>query len=749
MMNKVSLTLSAVLCCWSLFAVCQVAQPEQVLQPKSMETSPVAPLPESHSTVAQAASKVPATETDAQQLSGDSELLQPGDVLYLNFPGEAEFNKDFTIDAQGNIDLPELGPFRVSGERLSVAANKLRQLLSVMFKNIERLQVELRQRNLLIQVMGYIKSPGQVSIAATGNVQTAIQQAGGLLPGAQLDKMQIQRSDGERVSFNYKDYLDSGDPASLPQLQSMDTVFVPASPLTGNVQIEFDAATLAASGDAAEDTAAFRIFGEVQSPGRFALKPGLTLIDALMRAGGVTRYAAVEQIKIISDGEPRNFNLKRYLESGDSKLMPALSAGATIFVPIQQDEIKTGNTVVYVMGEVFKPGAFESGKEASLLDILANAGGPTRFAESRQIRILRANGTVLPFDLQGYTEGKGGAQLPKVVPGDAIFVPEKTDVNEASWLKVPTSRSIRIMGQVNNPGRFEWNDEMNLLDLLSHAQGPTSRADIANIRILSAEKSGAKPTVFNLERFVKYGGDLSQIPQLSAGYTVVVPELPQDPSDNKAQWVRQSKENSIYIMGAVGSPGRYTFNTELAFLDILTAANGPTADADLHNVKVVRRNLPHAASADFNLALYLQTGDETILPQVQPGDTIFVPSKNANWLDKPQHDVVKVIGAVNKPGRYSFNESMTLLDLIAEAGGSTNSAYLERIIILNSRQQRKAVSFDMLAYLKAPQDSELPVIRPGDTLFIPDKADGEWVQFMNSVTDIFKVVSTLAILGGL
>lgn len=39
------------------------------------------------------------------------------------------------------------------------------------------------------------------------------------------------------------------------------------------------------------------------------------------------------------------------------------------------------------------------------MDILANAGGPTRFAESRQIRVIKANGAVINFDLSGYTEG--------------------------------------------------------------------------------------------------------------------------------------------------------------------------------------------------------------------------------------------------------------------------------------------------------------------------------------------------------
>ncbi|MCP5208408.1 MAG: SLBB domain-containing protein [Hahellaceae bacterium] len=679
-----------------------------------------------------------------------SQMLQPGDVLYISYPGEADFNQNFSIDEQGKIDLPEMGPFQVSGLDINQANIKIKELMGLMFRDIERMSIELRERNRLIQVLGYVKTPGSVKLSAQGNIQTAIQQAGGLLPGAQLDRLQVQRG-SETINFSYKAYLDQGDSALLPELHSLDTLFVPASPLTGNVQIEFDAATLTASGDAADDSYSFRIFGEVQSPGRFGFKQGYSVIDAIMRAGGVTRYAGVEQIKIITNNEPSTFNLKRYLETGDTKVMPLLTPGTTIFVPIQEEEIKTGSNVVYVMGEVFKPGAFESKEGATLLDILANAGGPTRFAESRQIRILRADGIVTPFDLQGYTEGNSQAALPHVSPGDAIFVPEKTDTNESSWLKVPPQRSIRIIGQVYNPGRFEWSDEMSLLDLLSHAEGPTARADIANIRILSNDGEGKiRTTLFNLDKFVKYGGDLKDIPVLRAGYTIIVPELPQDPSDNKAQWVRQSREDSIYIMGQVGSPGRFMFNDEMSFLDILAAADGPTGEADLHHIKVVHRNGGKAQMTELNLALYFETGDETLLPIVRPGDSIFIPEKGGNWLDQPKSEMVRVIGAVNKPGRYYFNDDMTLLDLLAEAGGTTNTAYLDKLIIVNSSCcENRAVSFDLMDFLKSPDMTQLPLIRAGDTLFIADKSDSNWRIFMDGVTDIFKIISIIGIIGAL
>ncbi len=145
------------------------------------------------------------------------------------------------------------------------------------------------------------------------------------------------------------------------------------------------------------------------------------------------------------------------------------------------------------------------GRGDTFLDILANAGGPTRYAESRQIRLLRTNGAVEPIDLQAYTEGMQ-KNLPQIRPGDAIFVPEKTDINEKSWLKVAPGRAVMVMGAVRIPGRYEWSDEMSLLDLIAHAGGPNERADIAKVQILTSEGGMATPTIFDLDKFLHQGG---------------------------------------------------------------------------------------------------------------------------------------------------------------------------------------------------------------------------------------------------
>ncbi len=675
----------------------------------------------------------------------DQVTLRAGDVLTVALPGETALNKDFPVDRQGNIVLPEIGAVKVAGLDTEKATAAVRAALGKAYRDLERLSVVLKERKLYVTVLGYVKTPGAVELPGDATLQQALAAAGGLAQGAQLDRLQLRRG-RDITTFDYKKYLDSGDLALLPALQPLDTIFVPASPLTGNVQIDFDGRTLASAGDGGEERSSIKVFGEVNTPAIFAFKPDASAIDLLMRAGGVTRYAAVEQIRVINNGKPVVFNLQEYLDTGDPARLPKIEAGSTIFVPKQVEEIRRGALTVYVMGEVAKPGAFEGKPGASFIEILANAGGPTRFADTRQIRIMHPDGKVDVFDLPRFTEVAGG-RLPTIGPGDAIFVPEKTETNEPSWLKVPPSRAVQVMGAVGKPGRYEWSDEMSLFDLLAAAGGPGARADIAHIEILKNENDRARPVRFDLGSFIKNGGAMSQVPRIQAGNVIMIPELPVDPADNKSQWTRQASEQSIYVMGQVGAPGRYAFNTNLHFLDIISAANGPTASADLRNVRVSHRNEGGASVTKVNLARYFETGDESILPKVRTGDVIFVPDRNKEWLDEPAGDTVRVIGSVAKPGRYRFADNMTILDLLAEAGGPTGDAYQEKILVVNlANGNEQARVFNLVAFAKTGDIRKLPVVRAGDTVYVPNAEQSEWKIFMSGVRDAVSILSLFALL---
>ncbi|CAK2391604.1 polysaccharide biosynthesis/export protein [Vibrio crassostreae] len=674
-----------------------------------------------------------------------SDAVQVGDLIQVNVPGESSLNTGFQVDKRGRITLPEVGTVFVAGYDTEQLKKVVLEALSTAYKDLSNASVYVKEQQIIIYVQGYVEQPGEYTLALGSSIQMALYAAGGLRPGAQLDKLILKRG-ADKKEFNYKRFLDSGDEANLPTLQSLDSLFVPASPLVGNIEQEFDAAKLANSGDSADSRNAIKVFGEVNAPGSFTYKENTDLVDVLMRSGGVTRYASVEQIRVISNNTPTLFNLKRYLDSGDESLLPTLQPGSTIFVPKQEEEIKSGANMVYVMGEVAAPGAFEGKRDATFMDILANAGGPTRFAESRQIRVIKADGRVLKFDLAAYTEGLPNSNPPSIKAGDAIFVPEKTDMNEKSWLKITPDRAVNVIGEVNRPGRIEWSDEMNFMGLLAHVGGPTLRADTSKIEVVT----GRKLVVFNLDDFIRNGAPRDQMPQIRAGSIVRVHDLPQDPSDNKSQWVRQSSDASIYIFGQVNAPGRYRFTKDMHFLDILSAADGPTKDADIHNVRVTHRDKTYSQVSKLNLSLYFETGDESLLPNVTTGDTIYIPEKGKNWLDTPKEETVRVLGAINNPGRYVFNDNMTILDILAEAAGPTDNAYVEKITIVNmSCCQGQARTFDLVEFSKTANIYNLPVLRAGDTIYIPDRRESFIEKARVGLDDILRITTTIVLIGAL
>ena len=677
----------------------------------------------------------------------ETQTLRSGDIVSVSLPGEPAFDAPFQVGRDGTMVLPEIGPVQVEGLSVIAAKTLIRESLTSVFRDLSNLEVSIAERRLMVQVLGFVNKPGTVDLDYDANVQTALEAAQGLRPGAQLDRMQLRRNGNTEV-FNFKEYLDTGSIAGLPAREPMDVIFVPASPLIGNVEVAFHAQTLASVGDSADDESAIRVFGEVQKPGSYSFKPAQNLVDVIMRAGGVTRYAGVEKIRIMADGEPAVFSLKDYLDSGDQSLMPEVVPGATIFVPIAEEDVKASARTVYVMGEVPKPGAFEMTDGATFFDVLANAGGPSRFADTRALRLIRANGEVIGFDLTGFTEGRGAGNVPVVQPGDAIFVPEKADQTEKSWLKVAPGRAIRIVGEVERPGRYEWSNEMSLLDLMAHAGGARRSGDISKIEILKKDGGNAHPVVFNLREFMTKGGHFTDLPKLHAGDTINVPSLPPDPGGNKSQWLKQSSDRSIYVMGSVGTPGRYAFSEEMHFLDILSAADGPRQDADIQSIRITHRGSSEAKVTPLNLALYFETGDEGLLPEVRPGDVIYVPSRNREWTQLGSKQTVRVLGAVANPGRYTFDDDMTILDLLAEAGGPTGAAWQESIVVANLVDgEPRAQSFDLVAFARSGDFSRLPVVRAGDTIYVPNIEQSDWHIFMSGVRDVVSLISIVALIG--
>jgi polysaccharide export outer membrane protein len=166
------------------------------------------------------------------------------------------------------------------------------------------------------------------------------------------------------------------------------------------------------------------VMGEVRSPGPYPLVGDMTLIEALARAGSTTEHAAGEAL-IVRSGDagrtagpvlpeqPTAADVIRVdikaLQSGRLASNAALRDGDTIFVPRAE--------LVYVFGQVNRPGSYSLQRGTTVLQALSLAGGVTDRGTTGRIRIARV------------VDGKKTEVRVKVedlvLPDDTIIVPER------------------------------------------------------------------------------------------------------------------------------------------------------------------------------------------------------------------------------------------------------------------------------------------------------------------------------------
>jgi len=82
---------------------------------------------------------------------------------------------------------------------------------------------------------------------------------------------------------------------------------------------------------------------------------------------------------------------------------------------------------------------------------------------------------------------------------------------------------------------------------------------------------------------------------------------------------------------------------------------------------------------------------------------------------------VSVLGEVRLPGRFEFQGPVTVLDVIAQAGGMTEFAASSRITILrqNASGERQRIRFNYADVLSPRLDASQLNIFPGDIVVVP------------------------------
>ncbi len=176
------------------------------------------------------------------------------------------------------------------------------------------------------------------------------------------------------------------------------------------------------------------------------------------------------------------------------------------------------------------------------------------------------------------------------------------------------------------------------------------------------------------------------------------------------------KSQKFFVVGNVAKPGTYPLTKTITVVEAISLAGGlslggGSKPASVGTAVVVRAHsggktdkprLPDQARPQEKLVVSLNAalaGDPRHNVEIKSGDTIFVPTL-----------VFYVTGEVKKPGRYPYEEGMTVLKAVTTAEGFSEKASPRRTHIIREQGQSKQ---------KIDVSLDDPV-RPGDTIVVPE-----------------------------
>ncbi len=169
----------------------------------------------------------------------------------------------------------------------------------------------------------------------------------------------------------------------------------------------------------------------------------------------------------------------------------------------------------------------------------------------------------------------------------------------------------------------------------------------------------------------------------------------------------------VAVLGAVGRPGQYELIGPTTLLQIIAQAGGQT-DQAMDEI-IVYRQSPDGRQSIITIRLEdLANGKEEFNLELKPKDVISIP------IDRTVN--VFVYGEVRTPGviPYLSSKKITLLQALAQAGGTTEWAKKSKIVI-KRRDKRTGKEIKIrvnLNHLISGNNSDI-VLEEGDVVIVP------------------------------
>lgn len=216
-----------------------------------------------------------------------------------------------------------------------VAVEKPEDKPSIIIQNIPAVpQLEavekIEDSKFIIHVVGSVRIPSTIEFPKEPSLIEVLLKAGSVTDNAVLGYVRVIRGSMDApdkvIEVNMKEYLNNGEASVLPKLQSGDIVYIPD--VTQEKLKELS----------------IIITGQVLNPGVYRISESMNILDAISLAGGLTKEADPEMVRIRKESgnlyQEKIVNLEEFLGDLGSESVPEMvGPGYRIYVPTKRASI--------------------------------------------------------------------------------------------------------------------------------------------------------------------------------------------------------------------------------------------------------------------------------------------------------------------------------------------------------------------------------------------------------------------------
>lgn len=340
---------------------------------------------------------------------------------------------------------------------------------------------------------------------------------------------------------------------------------------------------------------------------------------------------------------------------------------------------------VFVIGEVERPGLHSIPAYSTVIAALNRAGGVKKSGSLRRIKLYREDEPFGEIDLYRLLLA-GSREVDAVLKTrDVVFVPRLG----------PTAAAA---GAVSGPAIYELKGERTARDLLDLAGGPL-------------------PQGFTNRIYLRRFGpdDEFVIKDLDSPDALADTRLA-DGDMLELTFAEADRAGNVRLTGHVRRPDVFAWSDGLTISDVLTSPSLLRPEA-ITDYALLYRYDPETTRRSMKTIPMERVFRGEFDAPLRPRDTIRVLSRRGFEIREP----VRIAGAVWKEGEYDYMPGLTLMDLLALAGGLKFGAGAERVEISRKLLAGGKVATEHLTvdFTRRPDFA----LRPYDYVLVPQAKD--------------------------